>query len=56
MAVIIFPFTMELLVIALFSILAVPVWIATQLLDAVEDAIDGESIATRMPSERDRRR
>ncbi len=39
MALLVFPFTMELLVVVLFSLLALPVWAATWLVDAVEDAL-----------------
>jgi|AntDeeMinimDraft_5_1070356.scaffolds.fasta_scaffold00513_12 general stress protein CsbA len=39
MAAIIFPFTMELLVIVLFGLVALPVYVATRLLDAIEDAL-----------------
>lgn len=39
MAAIIFPFTMELLVVVLFGLVALPVYVATRVLDAVEDAL-----------------
>ncbi|MCU4801095.1 hypothetical protein OB920_12010 [Halobacteria archaeon HArc-gm2] len=39
MAAIVFPFTMELLVIVLFGLVALPVYVATRILDAVEDAL-----------------
>ena len=39
MVAIVFPFTMELLVVVLFGIVALPVWIATKILDAIDDAL-----------------
>ena len=39
MAAVVFPFTMELLVVVLFAIVALPVWVATQILDAIDEAL-----------------
>lgn len=38
MTAIVFPFTMELLVVVLFGLVALPVWVATRIVDAVESA------------------
>lgn len=37
MVVIVFPFTMELIVVVLFAIVALPVWVATRILEAIDD-------------------
>lgn len=37
MVAIVFPFTMELLVVVLFAVVALPVWVVTRLLDAIEE-------------------
>lgn len=58
MVAVVFPFTMELLVVVLFSLLAVPVWIATRLLDALDGVLGEKDVrgVTRPRSGRDRRR
>ena len=37
MAAVVFPFTMELLVVVLFGIVALPVWAATKLFESIEE-------------------
>lgn len=54
MVAIVFPFVMELLVVVLFAAVALPVWLATRLLDAIEDR--RTPALTRRPSGRDPRR
>ena len=41
MAAIVFPFTMELLVVVLFSLVAIPVWLATRLFEFLDAAMNG---------------
>ena len=55
MALLVFPFTMELLIVVLFSIVAFPVWAVSRLLDAVEAAVEGDGPVIRPRSGRDRR-
>jgi hypothetical protein len=39
MVAIIFPFTMELLVVVLFGLVALPVYVVTRILEALDDAM-----------------